>query len=230
MGIIAFALQIYFDFSGYSDMAIGLGACLGFHFPENFNFPYISKSITEFWRRWHMTLSGWFREYVYIPLGGNKKGIKRQILNIFIVWMLTGIWHGAGWNFLLWGIWFAIWLMIEKLGLLKILTKLPSLITRIYTLFIVLISWVLFSIESIDQIWIYIKSLFMLNGNDFYNEEALFVLLQYFVIFIIGFILSTPVVSSIKNRVVSSDTGIAIGIYQIAEKVKIGRASCRERV
>lgn len=113
--ILAYAFQIYFDFSGYSDMAIGLGKILGFTFPENFHYPYIARSITDFWRRWHMSLSGWFRDYVYIPLGGNRKGMKRQLLNIFIVWTLTGIWHGAGINFLLWGMWFALFLILEKL-------------------------------------------------------------------------------------------------------------------
>lgn len=142
MGVLAYAFQIYFDFSGYSDMAIGLGAILGFHFPENFNYPYIAASITDFWRRWHISLSSWFREYVYIPLGGNRRGLPRQLLNILIVWMLTGIWHGAGWNFLLWGLWFALWLVLEKLVLGRVLKVLPAMVGRLYTWAIVLVSWV----------------------------------------------------------------------------------------
>ena len=133
--ILAYAFQIYFDFSGYSDMAIGLGKILGFTFPENFHYPYIARSITDFWRRWHMSLSGWFRDYVYIPLGGNRKGMKRQLLNIFIVWTLTGIWHGAGINFLFWGMWFALFLILEKLFLGKILQKIPGFFGWLYTMF-----------------------------------------------------------------------------------------------
>lgn len=143
IGIWAFAFQIYFDFSGYSDMAIGLGACLGFTFPENFNYPYISRSVTEFWRRWHITLGSWFREYVYIPLGGNRKGLGRQLLNILIVWMLTGIWHGAGWNFLLWGLWFAFFLILEKIFWRKVCEVLPGGFGRVYTCLVVLFGWVL---------------------------------------------------------------------------------------
>ncbi len=141
LGALAFAFQIYFDFSGYSDMAIGLGAVLGFRFPENFNYPYIAGSVTDFWRRWHISLSSWFREYVYIPLGGNRKGLPRQLLNILIVWVLTGIWHGAGWNFLLWGLWFALWLILEKLVLRRVLEVLPRTVGRLYTSLITLVTW-----------------------------------------------------------------------------------------
>ena len=148
LGIAAFALQIYFDFSGYSDMAIGLGAVLGFHFPENFNYPYIAASVKDFWHRWHISLSTWFKEYVYIPLGGNRKGLPRQLFNILVVWMLTGIWHGAGWNFLFWGLWFAFFLILEKLFLGDILESVPKVFGRIYTLAVVLISWVFFALES----------------------------------------------------------------------------------
>ena len=145
LGIAAFALQIYFDFSGYSDMAIGLGEMMGFHFPENFNYPYISTSVTEFWRRWHISLGSWFREYVYIPLGGNRKGRARQLFNILIVWMLTGIWHGAGWNFLLWGLWFALFLSLEKLFLGKVLKALPGVVGFLYNTVVVLLGWVMFA-------------------------------------------------------------------------------------
>lgn len=144
LGIILYAFQIYFDFSGYSDMGIGMGKILGFHFPENFNYPYISKSITEFWRRWHITLSTWFREYVYIPLGGNRKGTPRLVLNLLIVWFLTGFWHGADWNFVLWGLYYFALLVIEKLFLKKWIDKLPSFISHAYALFFVLIGWLIF--------------------------------------------------------------------------------------
>lgn len=144
IGVIAFSFQIYFDFSGYSDMARGLGNMLGFEFLENFSFPYISKSITEFWRRWHISLGTWFREYVYIPLGGNRRGKARTLLNLLIVWMLTGFWHGASWNFIIWGLYFGIILIIEKLFLLKALEKLPKFISHIYSLFLIVFGWVIF--------------------------------------------------------------------------------------
>ena len=143
LGVIAYSLQLYFDFSGYSMMGIGMGKMLGFDFPDNFNLPYISRSITEFWRRWHMTLSGWFREYVYIPLGGNRKGKGRQIFNLFIVWLLTGIWHGANWNFICWGLYYFALLMIEKLFLLKHLEK-GKVWPHVYTLFFVVVGWAMF--------------------------------------------------------------------------------------
>ena len=164
LGILAFAFQIYFDFSGYSDMAIGLGYMLGFHFPENFRYPYVSTSVTEFWRRWHISLSSWFKEYVYIPLGGNRKGLPRQLINILIVWMLTGIWHGAGWNFLLWGLWFAFWLILEKLFLGKVLERLPEGIGFLYNGIVVLLGWVLFALETPAQIAGYVAALFGANG------------------------------------------------------------------
>lgn len=151
VGILAFGMQIYFDFAGYSDMAIGLGKMLGFSFPENFNYPYISKSITEFWRRWHMTLGIWFREYIYIPLGGNRKGRRRQLLNLLIVWALTGIWHGASWNYLFWGLYFAGFLILEKTVLLKKLEKGPVWISHSYTLLVLALGWVLFAFEALPQ-------------------------------------------------------------------------------
>lgn len=153
MYAIAFSLHIYFDFSGYSDMAIGLGRVFGFRFLENFNYPYISASITEFWRRWHISLGTWFRDYVYIPLGGNRKGRARQLINILVVWMLTGFWHGAAWNFILWGLFFAVFLTVEKLWLLKKLEK-GRFLGHIYTLFLVMISFVIFNGESIGQVFL----------------------------------------------------------------------------
>ena len=159
LGALSYTFQIYFDFSGYSDMAIGLGEMFGFHFLENFNYPYESKSITEFWRRWHMTLSGWFREYVYIPLGGNQKGPARQIFNLLIVWFLTGLWHGAGWNFILWGLYFFVLLTLEKLFLLNVLNRLPSFLQRLYALFLIVLGWVIFACEDLSKLKSYIKML-----------------------------------------------------------------------
>ena len=160
LGAIAYSFQIYFDFSGYSDMAIGLGRMFGFHFLENFNFPYMSKTITEFWRRWHISLSSWFREYVYIPLGGNRKGMKRQLFNIMVVWMLTGLWHGANWNFVMWGVYYGILLMIEKLFLLKWLDKAPAWIDHIYSMFLVIIGWTIFAQTDMSKLWAYLKAMF----------------------------------------------------------------------
>ncbi len=160
LGAIAYSFQIYFDFSGYSDMAIGLGRMFGFHFLENFNFPYMSKTITEFWRRWHISLSSWFREYVYIPLGGNRKGMARQLFNIMVVWMLTGLWHGANWNFVMWGVYYGILLMIEKLFLLKWLNKAPAWIGHIYSMFLVVIGWTIFAQTDMSQLTTYLKTMF----------------------------------------------------------------------
>lgn len=159
LGAVAYTFQIYFDFSGYSDMAIGLGRMFGFHFLENFDHPYISKSITEFWRRWHISLSSWFREYVYIPLGGNRKGLPRQLVNIMIVWMLTGLWHGANWNFVLWGLYYGILLMLEKMFLLKWLEKLPKALRHVYCLFLVVIGWVIFSQTDFALLGKYLQSM-----------------------------------------------------------------------
>ena len=160
LGAIAYSFQIYFDFSGYSDMAIGLGRMFGFHFLENFNFPYMAKSITEFWRRWHISLSSWFREYVYIPLGGNRKGLPRQVLNLLIVWMLTGLWHGANWNFVLWGLYYGVLLIIEKLFLLKLIEKLPAWIGHVYSLFLVVIGWAIFAQTDMSQLTRFLKAMF----------------------------------------------------------------------
>lgn len=164
VGIIAFTLQIYFDFSGYSDMARGLGNMFGFSFVKNFDYPYISKSITEFWRRWHISLGTWFREYVYIPLGGNRKGKGRQCLNIFIVWALTGLWHGASWNFLLWGVYFGVLLTAEKFFMLKVLKKMPTVFSHIYTMFFVIVGWVIFDFTSVSDIVKYIGGMFGFGG------------------------------------------------------------------
>ena len=160
MYAVAFTLNIYFDFSGYSDMAIGLGRVLGFHFVENFNYPYLSGSVTEFWRRWHISLSTWFREYVYIPLGGNRKGKGRQLLNIAIVWLLTGLWHGASWNFVLWGVYYAVLLLLEKTFLLKWLDKAPRFVGHVYTCFCFVMGWVLFAITDLGALGAYVGHMF----------------------------------------------------------------------
>ncbi len=149
IGILGFSLQIYFDFSGYSDMAIGLGRMLGFEFRENFDYPYISQSVTEFWRRWHISLGTWFRDYVYIPLGGNRRGLARQFLNILIVWALTGFWHGANWTFLLWGLYYAVFLILEKAFLLRWLEKLPRFVRHVYAVLVAVCGWVLFQLDSV---------------------------------------------------------------------------------
>jgi len=219
LGIIAFAFQIYFDFSGYSDMAIGLGAGFGFHFPENFNYPYVSKSITEFWRRWHMTLSSWFREYVYIPLGGNRKGIERQLFNILVVWMLTGIWHGAGWNFLLWGLWFAFWLILEKLFLKKALSSLPGVFGHLYTLLLVLISWVFFAIDSGQRAVDYLLVMLGLGDAGWVQTAALFEGMEYLWLFVIAAVGSTPLFGRIGKRIERSVNGYGIAWYRFLDKL-----------
>lgn len=163
-GAIAYTFQIYFDFSGYSDMAIGLGRMFGFKFPENFRYPYQSVSITDFWRRWHITLSTWFKEYLYIPLGGNRRGLARQALNLLIVWSLTGFWHGAGWNFVMWGLYYFVILFIEKLFLLKALNKLPKFFRHVYALVLIIIGWVIFASDDVSVLLPYLGSMFGANG------------------------------------------------------------------
>ena len=197
MGVIFFAFQIYFDFSGYSDMAIGLGHILGFNFPENFNYPYISKSITDFWRRWHITLSTWFREYVYIPLGGNRKGRTRTFINLIIVWFLTGLWHGASWNFVLWGLYFAALLIIEKAFLGKILNKLPQFISHIYALVFIVFGWFIFIYCDLENPTQYLQSLFM---SPFIAENALYDFIRSLLLLAILVIGSTKLPYSIYCR------------------------------
>lgn len=194
LGILAFTFQIYFDFSGYSDMAIGLGKMFGFDLMKNFDYPYISKSITEFWRRWHISLSDWFREYVYIPLGGNRKGPLKQYRNLIVVWLLTGFWHGANWNFILWGLYFGLFLIIEKIFLLKWMENKPSLIRHIYTLLIVVIGWILFEFESLPQCFGYLKAMLGIGGQGLYNGQAIYYLYTNVIIFIILILCATPVV------------------------------------
>lgn len=188
---VAYTLHIYFDFSGYSDMAIGLGRIFGFHFPENFNYPYISGSITEFWRRWHISLGTWFRDYLYIPMGGNRVSRSRWFFNIFVVWMATGLWHGATWNFVLWGVFFAILLMIEKIGLLSILKKMKVL-NHIYVLFFVIINFVIFDASSLGGIFSYFKAMFGCSRYPWMTFESMYYLKSYAVILVIAILGATP--------------------------------------
>ncbi len=203
---IAYALQIYFDFSGYSDMAIGLGKIFGFDFLENFNYPFISGSITEFWRRWHMSLGSWFRDYVYIPMGGNRCSKLRNFFNIFVVWMLTGFWHGAAWNFILWGVFFAILLLIEKTWLLKHLKKM-KVINHVYVLALVLFSFVLFASVDLSQLFINVGGMFGAGGVPLVSTETIYYLRSYGVVFILAVIGATPVVKMLATKIKSTKVG-----------------------
>ena len=200
ISVLAFAFQIYFDFSGYSLMAIGLGKILGFNFPRNFNYPYISKSITEFWRRWHITLGSWFKEYVYIPLGGNRVGRLRLYINLFIVWFLTGFWHGASYNFILWGLYFFILISIEKAVLLKFLEK-HKIISHIYSIFFILLGWAICAVVDLGQLKILLKEMFSISKNN----QWMYYVRNYGITFIIATVLSTPIVKNIYNKVIKSD-------------------------
>ena len=200
LAAISYTLQIYFDFSGYSDMAIGLGRIFGFHFLENFNYPYISKSITDFWRRWHISLSSWFRDYVYIPLGGNRVSKIKWLRNILLVWMLTGLWHGASWNFIFWGLYYGILLIIEKIFLSKLIEKLPGFIQHIYSLLLVIIGWIIFRIETIDQIFIVLKNMFTYHHTDVLNNIVFNTDIFAAIPFIfIGLICSLPILPKLKK-------------------------------
>lgn len=199
IGAICYSLQIYYDFSAYSDMAIGLGKMFGFHFLENFNYPYIAKSITDFWRRWHISLSSWFKEYVYIPLGGSRKTIARTVINLLIVWFLTGLWHGASWNFVVWGLYFGVLLIIEKFVLKKVLDKMPSFIRHLYTLFFVIISWVIFACPTLEDGLNYISIMFNFN-NEIISPSVSYLISTHFVLFIIAIIGCTPIFEKIKEK------------------------------
>lgn len=199
VGMIAYTFQIYFDFSGYSDMACGLGNMLGFEFLKNFNYPYIAKSITDFWRRWHISLSTWFKEYVYIPLGGNRKGVKRQILNLLIVWGLTGLWHGAAYNFVLWGLYYGLLLILEKFVLKKFLDRLPSFVQHIYTLFIIIIGWGLFYFTDVGQLGEFMVDLFNF-GNGICGDQAFNLIMSNLPMLIIAAVASTPLAAMLYTR------------------------------
>lgn len=205
----AFTLQIYFDFSGYSDMAIGLGRIFGFHFNENFEYPYISASVTEFWRRWHMSLGQWFRDYVYIPLGGNRRGRARWFLNILIVWLLTGFWHGADWNFVIWGLYFAVWLVLEKLFLLRLYEKLPRFVCHVFVLFLVVVSFVIFNADGMAGACSDLSGMFGMKGLPLWTPETLYYLRSFAVVFALAVLGSTPLVKKCARRLYG--TSIASG-------------------
>ena len=201
LGAVCYSLQIYFDFSGYSDMAIGLGKMFGFDFLENFNYPYISKSIREFWRRWHISLSTWFKEYLYIPLGGNRKGNARTYINLFIVFFCTGLWHGASWNFVLWGMWHGFFSVIERLGLGRLLEKdRTAVLSRIYTLFVVIVGFAIFALTDFNELKVFLSVMLLNVNNSLIDDSFLFVLKDNALIIFSGLIVSAPVYSIVKDR------------------------------
>lgn len=214
LGLLAYAFQIYFDFSGYSDMAIGLGRMLGFEFLENFNYPYISKSVVEFWKRWHISLTTWFREYVYFPLGGNRVPKWKWVRNILTVWLLTGIWHGAGWNFLLWGLYYGAWMLAERLFLGKYLDQLPAWIRHVYTLFIVLIGWALFAVEDMGRLGSYFVSLF--GGGGFFSPADGYRLVSYLPTLVILTIGSTPFAGRLWNKLSGTARSVLTPVFVLA--------------
>lgn len=203
LGIIAFTLQIYFDFSGYSDMAIGLGNMFGFKWAENFNYPYISKSATEFWRRWHISLGNWFKTYIYFPLGGSKCSAKKHLRNIFVVWMVTGLWHGASWNFVVWGLYFGLIIYLEKVKLAKILQKLSPKIQLFYCLLIVVLGWVMFDLQGISQIASFYSRLLVFGSSGFIDGNALYILKTSWKLFVLAIIGASPFVLGLINNVKS---------------------------
>lgn len=203
LGATCFTLQLYFDFSAYSDMAIGMGWMLGFHFNENFNYPLSSVSVTDFWRRWHISLSTWFRDYIYIPLGGNRQGVVKQLRNMAIVWFLTGLWHGAAWNFVLWGVYYGILLALEKFVWGKVLRKLPTLFQHLYAIFIVIFGFVIFTFDDMRALESYINSMFGIAGNPFFGTEVFWYLGNYGVVLLIACILSFPVYPWLKEKIAS---------------------------
>jgi len=200
LGIVAFTLQIYFDFSGYSDMAIGLGRMFGFTFPENFDHPYVSRTVTEFWRRWHMSLGQWFRDYVYIPLGGSRVPYWTWVRNVLVVWFLTGLWHGASWNFAIWGVYFGVLMILEKAFLRAFLERLPRVFSHAYLILAVMLSWTFFELTTADQILDYLGTMFGLSGAPFSNAEAVFLFQENLVLIVFGIVAATPVMAFLSRR------------------------------
>ena len=200
LGVVAFTFQIYFDFSGYSDMAVGLGRMLGFEFLPNFDHPYISRSITEFWRRWHISLSTWFKEYLYIPLGGNRCSKGRWVFNLFVVWAATGIWHGASWNYVIWGLYFFVLLLMEKLWLGRLLSQLPKVVQHVYTLFFVLVSWAIFALEDFGQLGAYLKVMFGMGGAPLLDSAFGYYLASYLPILCVAAVVSTNAGASLYHK------------------------------
>lgn len=216
IGVLSYMLQIYLDFSAYSDMAIGMGSMIGFRYTENFDYPYMSRSVSEFWRRWHMSLGSFFRDYLYIPLGGNRKGMLRTVINLFIVWFFTGLWHGASWNFVLWGLYFFVFIMLEKLFLEKLLKK-QKAVSHIYLLVVVFFGWILFRFKDMNLLLTTLESMFGLNGNVFYNFETGTFLLNNVLILIVAIVASTPLLKIICNKLkfVSVDNALMFKIYSV---------------
>ena len=210
MGMLCYAFQIYFDFSGYSDMAIGLGKMIGFRFIENFNYPYISKSITEFWRRWHMSLSTWFRDYVYIPLGGNRCSKLKQLRNIFVVWFLTGFWHGASWNYILWGLYYFVLLMIEKTFLLDKLKKAPAFVSHIYTLFFILFGWLLFVFEDLSAGFVWLGNMFGVGTIQAVSSGDVYNLVRNLIFFVILAVAATPLPKKLYSKLTEKSNAARI--------------------
>ena len=199
LGILAFSLQLYFDFSGYSDMAVGMGRMMGFEFLANFNYPYLAKSATEFWRRWHISLGSWFREYLYIPLGGNRVKPGRMVFNLFVVWACTGLWHGASWNFLLWGLYFFLIIVFERFFFSNVLKKLPGWVGHVYGLFIVLVSWALFAVEDFTAMGLYLKAMFGM-GAGLMDSDFLYYLRSYLPILLVGIVAATPLAATLWKK------------------------------
>ena len=216
LGVAAFSLQIYFDFSGYSDMAIGLGRMLGFEFKPNFDYPYISRSITEFWRRWHISLGTWFREYVYIPLGGNRVSRGRLCFNLLVVWGLTGIWHGASWNFLLWGLYFGVLLMLEKLFLKRWIDRWPACFQHAYTLLLVAVSWAIFALEDFGQLGAYLAVMFGLAGRSLTDGAFFYYLRSYLPVLVLACLASTPLARRLWHRAPARAVQAALPVLLLA--------------
>ena len=216
LGVAAFSLQIYFDFSGYSDMAIGLGRMLGFEFKPNFDYPYISRSITEFWRRWHISLGTWFREYVYIPLGGNRVSRGRLCFNLLVVWGLTGIWHGASWNFLLWGLYFGVLLMLEKLFLKRWIDRWPACFQHAYTLLLVAVSWAIFALEDFGQLGAYLAVMFGLAGRSLTDGAFFYYLRSYLPVLVLACLASTPLARRLWHRAPERAVQAALPVLLLA--------------
>lgn len=229
LGMISFSLQIYFDFSGYSDMAIGLGRMFGFHFDENFDHPYISASVTEFWRRWHISLSTWFKEYVYIPLGGNRRGLAKQLRNIIIVWLLTGLWHGAAWSFVIWGLYYGIILIIEKVFLGGLLEKIPRAIGHIYTVIVFVIGWGIFGLADVlpELKTSFVKSVVFMSDQGLFDGHTLYLLSGYAVLMIIAIVISTGVITKLVKKLAGKHELIyGIGSMVYMSVIMIASTAC----
>ena len=216
LGILAFSLQLYFDFSGYSDMAVGMGRMLGFQFLENFNYPYLAKSATEFWRRWHISLGSWFREYLYIPLGGNRVKAPRMVFNLFVVWACTGIWHGASWNFLIWGLYYFVIIVFERFFFSSVLDKLPGWVGHVYGLFIVMVGWALFAVEDFTAMGLYLKAMFGLGGTGLLDGTFLYYLRSYLPILIIAILAATPLAKNLWAKLSTRGRQVAVPVLMLA--------------